>query len=230
MPSKDAAKKKWFLSLSEAEFITLCRKWNEKNLNIVIPADGDYDDFLEYFKSITPSQLKSLFKSGKDSIGVEAYAALSRWVEIIGSPSKIEKIRRTRMAQNQEQNINEVAIGDDDEQFYEALIKQNVAQLNSSSVSQQEVARLTSNINIFRKELRAIRSRTIRKDTILSRIMEQADGVKPKAVKKTKPKPKTKKSVKKLPKTTKSAVKEPKKVTKKESDGKTKDRKPKTKN
>jgi len=224
---KDAAHKKWFLALTEAEFITICRKWNEKNLNIVLPADAkDYDDYLEYFKSITPSQLKALFKTGKDSIGVEAYAALSRWVEIIGSPSKIEKIRRTRMAQNQEQNINEIAVGDDDEQFYEALIKQNVAQLNSSSVSQQEVARLTSNINIFRKELRSIRSRTIRKDTVLAKILDQADGVKPKVVKKVKTKPKAKKSVKKSPKTSKP---EPK-VTKKESDGKTTTRKPKAKN
>lgn len=149
-----------------------------------MPESGNYDDYLEYFKTITPNQLRQLMKTGKDSMPIEAYAALSRWAEIVGSPSKIEKIRRTKMAQDIEQNINEIAVGDDDIRFYEALIQQNVRQLNSTSVSQQEVARLTSNINIFRKELRMVRSRTVRKDTVLSRIIDQADDIKPKPVKK----------------------------------------------
>lgn len=170
--------------MNEAEFITLCRKWNDKNSGIQMPESGNYDDYLEYFKTITPNQLRQLMKTGKDSMQIEAYAALSRWAEIVGSPSKIEKIRRTKMAQDIEQNINEIAVGDDDIKFYEALIQQNVRQLNSTSVSQQEVARLTSNINIFRKELRMVRSRTVRKDTVLSRIIDQADDIKPKPVKK----------------------------------------------
>ena len=68
----------------------------------------------------------------------------------------------------------EVAVGDDDEVFYEALIRENVTQLNTSNISQQEVARLTQNINIFRKELREIRSRTPKKGTVLEKVLEKA--------------------------------------------------------
>lgn len=197
MNKRDLAKQKWFLALNEAEFINLCRKWNDSNLNILIPESGNYDDYLDYFKTITPNQLRRLMKTGKDGMDIEAYAALSRWAEIVGSPSKIEKIRRTKMARDLEQNINEIAVGDDDVAFYEALIQQNVQQLNSTSVSQQEVARLTSNINIFRKELRTVKSRTIRKDTVLSRIIDQVDGVKQKPIKKKPAKKSVKKRVKK---------------------------------
>lgn len=202
MPDKKPKKKvdphkAWFMALSDEKFLVLCRQWNEKHLDLTIPTEGNYDDYLEYFKTVTPNKLKNLFKFGKDAIYVEAYAAVSRWVEIMGSPSKIEKIRRTKMAEDQEQNINDIAVGDDDEAFYEALIQQNVRQLNSTSVSQQEVARLTSNINIFRKELRTIRSRTIRKDTVLARIMESANGVQPKPTAKNKAAPKRKPTVKK---------------------------------
>ena len=68
----------------------------------------------------------------------------------------------------------QISVGDDDEAFYEALIRENVQQLSTSNISQQEVARLTQNINIFRKELREIRSRKPKKGTVLEQVLEKA--------------------------------------------------------
>jgi hypothetical protein len=70
--------------------------------------------------------------------------------------------------------VEELAIGDDDEAFYVSLIKQNVQQMIKKGTSPQEVARLSANINIFRKELRLIRSRSVKKGTTLDRVLTAA--------------------------------------------------------
>lgn len=135
--------------------------------------DFDYDTWLEYFRPIPPRTLRA-YEKRDDLIGAEGYAALKRWIEIIENPSKMDKLYQGRLKAENDKNIMEVAIGDDDEIFYEALIRENVTQLNTSNISQQEVARLTQNINIFRKELREIRSRKPKKGTVLEKVLEKA--------------------------------------------------------
>ena len=109
------------------------------------------------------------------TVPTEGYAQLKRWQEIIEHPSKMDKLYQGRLKAENDKNIMEVAVGDDDEVFYEALIKENVQQLNTSNISQQEVARLTQNINIFRKELREIRSRKPKKGTVLEQVLKKAE-------------------------------------------------------
>jgi hypothetical protein len=143
----------------------------------------DYDQWLEYFRKQPAGKLAE-FERYKNDIPTEGYAALKRWQEIIENPSKMDKLYQGRLKAQAEQDIMEIAVSDDDEAFYEALIKENVQQLNTSNISQQEVARLTQNINIFRKELREIRSRKPKKGTVLEKVLEKA-AIPPK-VKKTK--------------------------------------------
>ena len=95
-------------------------------------------------------------------------------MDIISNPSKMDKLYQGRLKADADKNIMDIAIGDDDEEFYIALIQENVAQLNSSNISQQEVARLSQNINIFRKELRDIRSRKPKKGTVLEQVLKKA--------------------------------------------------------
>lgn len=171
----------------------------KKTINLSRTAKFTYDDWLEFFRKIPKATLEENIEILGRKLPGDGYAAAMRWLEIYENPSKMDKLYKGKLDKQNEEDIMKVAVGDDDEAFYEALIQQNVKQLESSSVSQQEVARLTSNINIFRKELRSIRSRTIRKDTVLARIMDAANEVKvaPKATKKakTKPKPKPKRKV-----------------------------------
>lgn len=152
----------------------------------------DYDQWLEFFRK-QPAGKLSEFERLKNSTPTEGYAALKRWIEILENPSKMDKLYQGRLKAESDKNIMEVAVGDDDEAFYEALIKENVQQLNTSNISQQEVARLTQNINIFRKELRDIRSRKPKKGTVLEKVLEKA-AMPPKVEKPKKP---TKKKVSK---------------------------------
>lgn len=141
---------------------------------IKLPAEGlDYDQWLEFFRK-QPAGNLAKFECLKNEIPTEGYAALKRWQEIIENPSKMDKLYQGRLKAENDKNIMEVAVGDDDEVFYEALIRENVQQLNTSNISQQEVARLTQNINIFRKELREIRSRKPKKGTVLEKVLEKA--------------------------------------------------------
>lgn len=133
----------------------------------------DYDEWLEFFRKQPAGKLEE-FERLKNEIPTEGYAALKRWQEIIENPSKMDKLYQGRLKAENDKNIMEVAVGDDDEVFYEALIRENVTQLNTSNISQQEVARLTQNINIFRKELREIRSRKPKKGTVLEKVLEKA--------------------------------------------------------
>lgn len=166
----------------------------------------DYDQWLEFFRK-QPAGRLSEFERLKNEMPTEGYAALKRWQEIIENPSKMDKLYQGRLKAQNDKNIMEVAVGDDDEVFYEALIRENVQQLNTSNISQQEVARLTQNINIFRKELREIRSRKPKKGTVLEKVLEKA-AIPPKPEKKKASKTASKASVKK--KTSKVASKEKK--------------------
>lgn len=177
----------------------------------------DYDEWLEFFRK-QPAGRLAQFERLKNVIPTEGYAALKRWQEIIENPSKMDKLYQGRLKAENDKNIMEVAVGDDDEVFYEALIRENVQQLNTSNISQQEVARLTQNINIFRKELREIRSRKPKKGTVLEQVLKKAEIPAKKEQKLTKPK----KTVKKQPSKTasKGSVK---KKTSKVSSGKKSD-------
>lgn len=134
-----------------------------------------YDDWLDYFRKIPTKELLESKKYLSEVLPVEGFAAASRWIEIIQNPSKMDKLYSARLKAKSEADIMQIAVGDDDESFYEALIRENVQQLNTSNISQQEVARLTQNINIFRKELREIRSRKPKKGTVLEQVLKKAE-------------------------------------------------------
>ena len=169
-----------------------------------------YDDWLDYFRQVPTKELLESKKYLSEVLPVEGFAAASRWIEIIQNPSKMDKLYSARLKAKSEADIMQISVGDDDEVFYEALIRENVQQLNTSNISQQEVARLTQNINIFRKELREIRSRKPKKGTVLEKVLEKA-AIPPKKEEKL---TKKRKSVKKQASKTASKATVKKKTTK----------------
>ena len=191
--------------------------------------DYDYDEWLEFFRTKSASELITNEGFLMKNISSDGYAALKRWLEIFDSPSKMEKLYQGRIKAQRERDIIELAVGDDDEAFYEALIKENVEQLNSGNVSPQEVARLSQNTNIFRKELREIRSRKPKENTKLAKVLkaaldsankkdskEQSKSPKPKKV--AKPQKNSTTSKKQGPKTRSKASKPKKTVSKSTGD------------
>lgn len=138
------------------------------------PAGFDYDAWLEYFRRVPAGKLLHSQGFLQELLPVEGFAAASRWIEIISYPTKMDKLYQGRLRAGQRESIMDLAIGDDDEAFYEALIRETVAKLDESNNSAQEVARMTQNLNIFRQELREIRARKPKKGTVLEKVLEQA--------------------------------------------------------
>ena len=137
--------------------------------------EPDYDDWLEFFRKQPTGKLFEYERQMITRLPADGSAALRRWLEILENPSKMDKLYQGRLKTENDKDIMDIAVGDDDEEFYEALIRENVRQLNTSNISQQEVARITQNINIFRKELREIRSRKPKKGTVLEKVLEKAE-------------------------------------------------------
>lgn len=91
----DAMFDEWFFKLDAKYFIKLTEEWNEKKLKIRIKAQPDYDHWLNYFKTLSPRVIKLLAATGQDFLTTEAFAALSRWHDIINNPHRIEKIHQS---------------------------------------------------------------------------------------------------------------------------------------
>jgi hypothetical protein len=97
---KDDSHEEWFFSLSPKYFKQLTEEWNEHNLKIKLPKLDDYDAWLNHFKKMPPSHIKMLAATGQDFLTTEAYAALSRWHDIIGNPHRIEKIHQSGLTKS----------------------------------------------------------------------------------------------------------------------------------
>lgn len=146
-----------------------------KLLGIDLPPDYakmTYDGWLDFFRTVPAARLIENIDILEAVLPLEGYAAARRWQEIIENPSRMDKLYQGRLTAENKQSIMDLAVGDDDEAFYEALIRENVAKLDESRNSAQEVARITQNLNIFRQQLRDIRSRKPKKGTVLEKVLE----------------------------------------------------------
>lgn len=157
---------------------TLERKIEEQ---LGVPIEGkvsnwSYEEWLEYFRKVPHGKLQSAEEFLDANISAEGFSAAERWLELIEKPSKMDKLQQGRLRAKSEQSLMEVAIGDSDEAVYEALIRKNVEQLDASTNSAQETARLTQNINIFRQQLAEIRSRKPKEGSVLDRVLKTLDS------------------------------------------------------
>lgn len=137
-------------------------------------------DQLEEVSRMTNAQLEEVINEDDSRPGIIKQFASAILDGEIGDTLKIIKeVSKMRAPEdNKDKSIEDLAIGEDDEAFYVALIKQNVAQMTKSNASPQEVARLSQNTNIFRKELREIRSRKPKVGSTLERVLAAANGPK----------------------------------------------------
>lgn len=124
MPKSDGTKtdiekqhEEWFFNQSPKYFVQLCKEWNERNLSIKLKKKRNYDEWLNYFKIMPTSHIKMLAATGQDILNSEAYAALSRWHDIISHPSRIDKIHQAGLTptrrNKQTQSITELAQNND---------------------------------------------------------------------------------------------------------------------
>lgn len=88
---------KHFYGLSQDEFKALCEVYVEKQLNIKIIKQPDYDHWLNYFKGFPASHIRILVRIGQDMLDAEAYSALRMWHDIISNPQRIAKIHQSTL-------------------------------------------------------------------------------------------------------------------------------------
>lgn len=91
----EALHEKWFFNLEPDYFVLLQKEYNEHNLTITLKHQDNYDQWLNYFKTLSPNTIKILAKTGMDILPTEAYAALARWHDIISNPGRIDKIHQS---------------------------------------------------------------------------------------------------------------------------------------
>lgn len=84
----------WYFGHDIKYFVKLSQLWNEANLQIQIPNHDGYDEWLNYFKGLSPTIIKQLAVTGVDFLPTDGYAALSRWHDIISHPHRIDKIHQ----------------------------------------------------------------------------------------------------------------------------------------
>ena len=102
----EAAHEAWFFALEPKYVVQLMTEWNEQNLNIKLKKKKNYDDWLNYFKTMPTSHIRMLVATGQDILNAEAYAALSRWRDIISNPHRIEKIHKSGLTNKNKTKAN----------------------------------------------------------------------------------------------------------------------------
>lgn len=182
------------------------RKKVIKIADILIP------DQLEEVSRMTDAQLEEVIEDSERPGIIKQYAKaiidgqISDTLKII---KEVSKMRQPEDAAADSSKIEELAVGEDDEALYMALIKENVSQLRRPNTSPQEVARLSQNIRIFRKELSEARSHKPTKGSLLDEVLTAAAEAPKKKAAPARPKspPKKKASVRKKASATKDPVK-----------------------
>lgn len=105
----------WFLSLEEKDYRKLCIEWVRVHTGNELPELHSYDEWLNYFKTLSPLQIKALGDAGQGFLSTEAYAALTRWADILKSPHRIDKIYQAGLTKpkTEQKSIIELAKSND---------------------------------------------------------------------------------------------------------------------
>ena len=112
---EEAAHEAWFFSQEPEYVVQLMKEWNESKLEITIKKKKNYDDWLNYFKTMPASHIRMLAMTGQDILSAEAYAALRRWADIILNPGRIDKIHQAGLVgkANKKKSIAGMALSND---------------------------------------------------------------------------------------------------------------------
>lgn len=180
----DALHDEWFFKLTPAMFVKLQEEWNERNLEIKLTPQKDYDAWLNYFKELSPNKIKILAVTGRDILPTEAYAALSRWHDIITHPHRIDKIHQSGLTNpNRDEgykSITQLALDNDRLGVLEATRNQIAEKLEKGAGARdtaalaREMTEIMTQIADYQKRLGP------KKDTKLGALLDDMPTIKSK--------------------------------------------------
>lgn len=163
----------WFINLDRTSFQELCKQWNEKNLGIKIPKLDGYDKWLNFFKSLSPNTNEMLYETGKDSLSTEAFSALARWMDIVKTPGRIDKIYQAGLTKpkSEQKTITELASENDEIGVLRALRDQIAEQLEKGTGARDTASLAMSMSSIIQQIKDAERRAGPKKDTVLASLL-----------------------------------------------------------
>lgn len=188
VPAKKAAKKKpapkkpvitkqdfeqWFFKLSREEYMQLSIDWHETKLKIRLPKLDNYDQWLNYFKKLSPAVTRQLADTGGYFIPNEGFAALSRWHDIISNPHRIDKIYQAGLRNNIEgKSIVELAEGNDELGVLKAL-RFNLAQKLEKGAGTRDTVALSEQLASVMGRIKQIeKALAPKQSTVLGTLLE----------------------------------------------------------
>lgn len=163
----------WFLSLKRDDFVDLCRAWNERNIGVDIPELDGYDQWLNFFKKLSPTTIESLYDLGRDVLNTEAFAALARWKDILSTPARIDKIHQAGLTKpkTEQKTITELAAENDEVGVLRALRDQIAEQLQKGTGA-RDTANLAREMSSIIQQLKEAEKRQgPKKDTVLADLL-----------------------------------------------------------
>lgn len=174
---------KWFFSLDSKKFLKLTQDWNEENLSIKIKPQPDYDKWLNYFKSLPPNTIRMLAVTGMDILSTEAYAALSRWHDIINNPHRIDKIHQSGLTNPEKKPKNYKTISqyaaENDRLGVLNAIREQIAEKLEKGAGARDTASLAREMTDIMNQIAAFEKRMgPKKGTVLGNLMSDFPDLK----------------------------------------------------
>ena len=163
----------WFYSLDAKDMVRLCREWTKQNISVDLPDLHDYDEWLDYFRKLPPATINQLAMVGQTFLPTEAYAALTRWADILKSPHRIDKIYQAGLAKrrNEQKSIIELAQQNDKLGVLYA-IRDQIAQKLDRGAGARDTANLAREMSeVLDQITEAERRAGPKKNTVLAQLM-----------------------------------------------------------
>lgn len=166
--------KEWFLGLEREDFQELCRSWNSNHLGVEIPTELDgYDEWLNFFKKLSPNAVENLYDLGKDALNTEAFAALARWKDIIETPGRIDKIYQAGLTKKKTEQKSIVELAKDNDKLGVLYaVRDQIAEKLEKGTGARETASLAGEMSAILDQItQAERQAGPKKDTLLADLL-----------------------------------------------------------
>lgn len=163
----------WFYALDARVMTQICREWTRRNVSVELPDLHDYDEWLDYFRKLPPATINQLAMVGQTFLPTEAYAALTRWADILKSPHRIDKIYQAGLAKRrtEQKSIIELAQQNDKLGVLYA-IRDQIAEKLDRGTGARDTANLAREMSeVLDQITEAERRAGPKKDTVLAELL-----------------------------------------------------------
>lgn len=172
---------KQFFALDLEHFMYYTQEWNERKLKLKLKKQNGYDEWLNYFKTLSPTAIKMLAVSGQDILSTEAYTALRRWYDIISNPHRIEKIHQSGLTSSnankkKAKTISQLAT-ENDRLGVLMAVRDRIAERLEKGAGARDTAALSREMTEIMTQIADYEKRQgPKKDTVLGKLLEEMPG------------------------------------------------------